>query len=271
MVVSIYLRGEVGGEQIRLWDGQGTDVLCSLTTSWQRFSLTTTYSNTSVNCLIYAASGTPTIYAWGAQTEGGSVPTTYQRVTTSTNYDSVGFPRYLRLDGVDDFMATSAFDFGSDKASVFTGITKNMVSSNAFWVDFGNRTANSFELGSLNPTTPRPYLGMRASGSIYSAFDNAGSFDGNVFSVHSGLFDVAGATLGDSFKRRVNGVQRTVIQNDAGPVGTGNFGTQVLRLGHASGLHNGAISQIVILNRTATADEITKTENFIANKSGVTI
>lgn len=32
--------------------------------------------------------------------------TRYQRVTTASDYDSVGFPRYLKFDGVDDFMAT---------------------------------------------------------------------------------------------------------------------------------------------------------------------
>jgi len=33
----------------------------------------------------------------------GTTPPTYQRVNTSTDYDSVGWPKYLRGDGIDDF------------------------------------------------------------------------------------------------------------------------------------------------------------------------
>ena len=33
-----------------------------------------------------------------------TIPTRYQRVNTATDYDTAGFPRYLRFDGVDDYL-----------------------------------------------------------------------------------------------------------------------------------------------------------------------
>jgi hypothetical protein len=50
----------------------------------------------------------------------------YQRITTATDYDTVGFPLYLDTDGADDWMRTAAtVDFsGSDKVTLIQGLHK---------------------------------------------------------------------------------------------------------------------------------------------------
>lgn len=48
------------------------------------------------------------------QLEIGSTATAYQRVTTASDYDSVGFPHYLAFDGIDDLLATTFPDLGTD-------------------------------------------------------------------------------------------------------------------------------------------------------------
>jgi hypothetical protein len=50
----------------------------------------------------------------------------YQRITTATDYDTVGFPLYLDTDGADDWMRTAAtVDFsGSDKITLVHGLHK---------------------------------------------------------------------------------------------------------------------------------------------------
>lgn len=48
----------------------------------------------------------------------------YQRVNTATDYDTDGFPHYLRFDGVDDWLVTPTITPGIDKAQVFAGVRK---------------------------------------------------------------------------------------------------------------------------------------------------
>lgn len=43
------------------------------------------------------------ILIWHPQLNTGTIPLKYQRVNTATDYDSAGWPRYLRVDGIDDF------------------------------------------------------------------------------------------------------------------------------------------------------------------------
>jgi hypothetical protein len=80
------------------------------------------------NGFTYAGDGTSGIYIWGADLRvantGVNLPP-YQRVNTATDYDTAGFPHYLRFDGVDDFLQTSSINFTStDKMTVFAGVRK---------------------------------------------------------------------------------------------------------------------------------------------------
>ncbi len=68
-----------------------------------------------------------------AQLTQSATPTRYQRVNTATDYDSVGFPHYLKFDGVDDYLRTTFPNLGSNVtigrsipgtgASILTGQT----------------------------------------------------------------------------------------------------------------------------------------------------
>lgn len=66
----------------------GTAVTHTATASWQRFSVTQTFSGASnfVKARIFpgGTGGTGTIYAWGAQLDKASVPSTYAKTTTAT-------------------------------------------------------------------------------------------------------------------------------------------------------------------------------------------
>jgi len=64
------------------------------------------------------------VFAWGAQIELGSTATTYQRVTTATDYADVGLPRNLTFDGVDDSLATAG---NVDFATWTVGTRRNLL------------------------------------------------------------------------------------------------------------------------------------------------
>lgn len=97
----------------------GSTVLTiSVTTSWQRFSVTTTTASTANLVASFRPSTTGgvtrTVYAWGAQLETGSTATAYQRVG-ATQWDvteaGVQSLSYLSFDGVDDGMTTASFSW----------------------------------------------------------------------------------------------------------------------------------------------------------------
>ena len=65
----------------------------------------------------YTGTGTNGIFIWGADLRPanqatGTMPL-YQRVNTSSDYDTNGFPGYLKADGVDDFLQTNSIDFNT--------------------------------------------------------------------------------------------------------------------------------------------------------------
>ena len=95
---SIYLRGVVGGEQLYLWSQLAgvfnSRTLVTLTTAWQRFSLTTpTLTAASYGFYLgvdtrdtgnQTAKPIQSFYAWGGQVEQGTFPTSYIPTAGST-------------------------------------------------------------------------------------------------------------------------------------------------------------------------------------------
>jgi hypothetical protein len=76
---TIYLKGSVGGETVVLKDpsGFGTPTTKTLSTDWQRFEMATTNDGNTYQGLFIDDISVGTIYAYGAQLEEGSYPTSY--------------------------------------------------------------------------------------------------------------------------------------------------------------------------------------------------
>lgn len=91
-----------------------------------------------------------------ATNDGVGLPV-YQRVTTSTDYDTVNFPLYLRFDGSNDSLATASIDFsGTNKMSLFAGIRKLSDAAQALVVELGAPAATgafTMQAPSATPAT----------------------------------------------------------------------------------------------------------------------
>jgi hypothetical protein len=84
----------------------------SVTTSWQRFSFYAARATTAgLFCGLNIGNGN-NIYIWRPQVEVGASATTYQRVNTTSDYDTVGFPAFAQFDAVDDALLFPAITFG---------------------------------------------------------------------------------------------------------------------------------------------------------------
>jgi hypothetical protein len=76
---SIYLKGAVGGETLKLKDpsGFGGNTIVTLTTSWVRYEFKTTNTGDTYQGLFVDDISVGTIYVWGAQLEAGAYATSY--------------------------------------------------------------------------------------------------------------------------------------------------------------------------------------------------
>ena len=248
----------------------------NFTTSWQRFTVTGSIPST----VGYAQIGTwgsrnsgpsADILIWGADLRpsnaGVGLPS-YQRVTTSTDYDTTGFPLYLKFDGTDDFLVSGTINPGSvDKAQVFAGVRKLSDAATAVIAEWSDSYSTVGRDGTF-------ILSSSASGaSVYgSAFKGTNIVGGDVSgyaapitNVLSNLFDIPG----DVRTFRSNGTQASLVTGDAG---AGNFSSQVLYVGRRGGTSlpfNGHLHQLLVRFSATNLDAatITATETWVNQRT----
>ena len=203
------------------------------------------------------------LYAWGASlvyANQSSLP--YQRVNTATDYDTVGFPHYLKFDGVDDSLATASINFTStDKMTVFAGVRKLSDTATGAVVEF-DITTNIGSFGLFAPYGAAANYSFRSQGTVQSVNTVAG-FTSPITNVITCLGDIAG----DSNIFRANGVA-TALGSDQG---TGNFSNKILYIGRRAGTSvpfKGHIYSLIIRGAQSTDSQIVSAESYVNSKTG---
>ena len=234
---------------------------------------TSTITYSSYSDAIYTGDGTSGIYIWGADLRpanlGSNVPV-YQRVNTSTDYDTVGFPLYLAFNGISSSMATGGIDFSAtDKMSVFAGVRKLSDATNARIIAELSATTESnngsFSLQGPNVAGAATYLWQSKGTALTDA--QATGRTAPITNILTGIGDIAG----DSAILRVNGVQ---ADSDTGDQGTGNYGNYPLYIGARGGsslYFNGHLYSLIVRGAQSSANLITAAERYVARKTGVTL
>lgn len=237
------------------------------------------YTSTGNGVNSYAGDGTSGIYIWGADirvtNDGVGIPA-YQRVGAATygtstvagnpDYNTSGFPLYLKFDGTDDSLVTGAIDLtATNSVSVFSGVRKLSDAQQAVIAMFGpsGSTAN-FLLFSSNGSLANYFYQSKGSITPTGAISPS-SYVAPITNVVSGLSTISS----DSAILRVNGV---VVATDSGDQGTGNYTNTQLYIGIRSDAllpFNGRIYSLIVRGAQSTESTIDQTEVWVGNKTGL--
>lgn len=223
-------------------------------------------SATAVRFEAHTGDGTSGIYIWGADlrvaNDGVNLPP-YQRVNTATDYDTVGFPHYLRFDGVDDGLVTNTITPGIDKVQVFAGVRKLSDAAIGALAELSpdlNVNSGIFALFAPSQTSPLWAYRFTGKGILISGAGNSQTPVAPTTDILTGLGDISG----DRSTLRINGVQ--AAQNTADQ-GTGNYLAYPLYIGRRGGTtlpFNGRLySLIVRFGANLPTATIQKTEKYI--------
>ena len=246
----------------------GVGTITSVGNGWYKCSVVGTATDASESIIISmgTVASTQSIFVWGASvvpTSQASIP--YQWVDTATSYDTAGFPHYLKFDGVDDALETSAINFtATDKMTVFAGVRKLSDAATGMVVELS--ATNASNNGSFALTAPNSVAGNYAFESKGTVLTNAvaATYTSPITSVVTGI----GIIAADSNIIRVNGAQ---IDSDAGDQGTGNFGTYPLYIGSRGGTtlpFNGHIYSLIVRGAQSTTTQIVSAETYVNGKTG---
>jgi hypothetical protein len=269
--------GQLGGTGV--WGTPTDSTITSVGNGWYRCTITTALTAGSSLMRIFIANGdgvtgytgdgTSGIYIWGADlrptNQGVNLPV-YQRVNTSTDYDSTGFPVYIKPNGSNQFMQTNSINFSAtDKMTVWQGVRK--LSDAAIAVSYELSTNFGSNNGTFCMFAPNPAAanyGFRSRGTATGAVGVASGVSAPVTNVLTGIANIAATSM----TIRNNGVviEDTVLANQ----GTGNFGNYPAYFYMRAGTSlpfNGNDYGSIARGAASTAAQITDGETYINSKT----
>jgi hypothetical protein len=192
----------------------------------------------------------------------------YQAVVTSTNYDSTGFPVYIKPNGSNQFMVTNSINFTStDKMTVWQGVRKLNDNSSMITELSADCSTNNGSFA-IYPSTGGANYAAALRGTVF-AFYIPTITAAPLTAVISSAYDIGAATLATEIKPRLNGVL-TQTGGSGSDAGTGNFGTYPAYFyarGGTSLYFNGNDYGSIARGAASTAAQIANGEAYINSKT----
>ena len=222
----------------------------------------------------FNAAGTEYIYACCADMRPtdqatGLIPT-YQRVNTSTDYDTVGFPPLIKGNGSNQFLQTASIDFtGTNKMTVWSGVRK-LSDSPTFQVVSELSTDINTKAGSFAvyaPSNAQQYGFGIQSGTVSSqqSYGNAAAYVAPITNVLSAALTITAPNLASQIIAKINGAPVTLSPGLDKPSLSSAFGNYPLYLLSRAGsslFFSGGFNSLIVLGRAASSGEIAMTENW---------
>jgi len=274
MTQNFWVRRRTGTGVINYFNGLAYVALTGVTNDWQQLSVITSPSAPSNYFILQLVTSGDAVDVWRPDlrptNQGVGLPA-YQRVNTSTDYDSTGFPIYIKPNGSNQFMVTNSINFSStNKMTVWQGVRRLTEASYPMVAELStawDTTNGTFAVSGGDPSGEWRF-GVRGAGNNIVYYD-PGTYTVPITNVLSMQADLAGATKELTVIPRINGVVDQ--EGGAGTTTNGlNFanlpayfymraGTQLPFNGHDYGsIARGAAS---------TAAQITAGETYINSKT----
>lgn len=205
-------------------------------------------------------------------TNSGALLPPYQRVTTATDYDTAGFPLYLKCNGTSSAMSTNSINFtATDKMTVVTGVRKLSDTGYGMIVELSNAwdmlNTGTFAVSGSNTTRHR----FGTAGTTAAYYD-ASTYVSPISNVLTLLSDIGQSGISTEIIPRINGIVNQTNPNGTS-CGTGTFGNYPLYLFARAGTSlqlSGYFYGAVIRGATTDTAALTSTENYMAQKTGIT-
>lgn len=233
------------------------------------YSCFTNNTNAVARYPSYGGQITSDVQTWGADlrpTNSGALLPPYQRVNTASDYDTVGFPLYLKANGSSSAMSTNSIDFSStDKMTVVTGVRKLSALSELILELSADTNANTgaFYLGTITNTN---IINSASKGTVVANVVSPANYP-NPISFIETLQSVISQPL---VNLRLNNTQLAASLTGQG---IGNFGNYPLYLFARAGTlypFTGQFYGAIIRGAQSDTASVTQTENYMATKTGIT-
>jgi hypothetical protein len=203
--------------------------------------------------------------------QGVNLPA-YQRVNTSTDYDSTGFPVYIKPNGSNQFMQTNSINFtATDKMTVWQGVRKLSDAALASLTELGTSETLAGSLTIQAPhfaAAPSYLVGLNNSGG--RAQYSLTTFAAPITNTLSVAMDMSAATQSEGIVPLVNAATPTIAVIRPLWSGSGTFGNYPVyfyaRAGtslYFSGNDYGSIAR----GAASTAAQIANGEAYINSKT----
>ena len=262
-----------------------TDIVSTdKTTYWElRYNVESRVNNTGGTVTVYpaagstgttfdsASTGSVTIYGVDLRpTNSGALLPPYQRVNTASDYDTVGFPLYLKANGTSSAMSTNSIDFTStDKMTVVTGVRKLSDAVTAVFIEISPdalTTSGAFAVAGPAAAGTMKYAYWSRGTSAVAIGSTNSEFAAPITIVITGQTSIATPSM----SLRLNSNQVAISSST---LGTGNFGNYPLYLFARTGTGlflNGQFYGAIIRGATTDQTSVIKAEKLMATKTGIT-
>jgi hypothetical protein len=254
----------------------GVPATITVTGTWARIEGSRANSTLTDNFQIIIIKGTTSdtadLLIWHpdvrSSNQGVDLPA-YQRVNTSTDYDAVGFPVYIKPNGSNQFMQTNSINFtATDKMTVWQGIRK-LSSGVSVPMEFSTNVdtnASAFNLASDAAAANNWYFssGSIAQGLIYASATTYAAPITNVIAVSYNR----AVTGSGQITPRVNALTPTLAFTGTGSTGNfGNYPAYFFARGGTTLFFSGHDYGSIARGAASTAAQIANGETYINSKT----
>ena len=251
---------------------------------WYLITMTQTASATASDVLRFYTLSTQTTvlgngvdgsFVWGADlrvSNDGVGLHAYQRVNTATDYDTTGFPTYLRFDGVDDWMqlandSIDVLETSNQPFAMWAGVRRNTTDyANIFCaadntsIDAAN---NDFVIFDLSLSTTQSGGSLRDFGGLTKTA-SAGTLSAPQTLVQTWTRTATTGTV------RVNGTAGTAVDQTQPTLALKLYSIGARRRGSTPTLDahlNGRLYSLIVRGAASTTAQIEATEAYVNSKT----